>query len=105
MPKRKPSPPIPELEGLPTRLRYAREHAGLTQTALAERSGHDLSQISRWESADRGIGITIESLIRLARALGQPVGWLAADEGQPVPVIREITDRRKRRTPAPIKPK
>lgn len=90
----------------PTRLKYARERAGLTQGALAERSGIDKSQISRWETQSRGEALTVENLLRLAKALGQPVGWLAADEGQPaIPVIRENTDRRRRpREPLRIVP-
>lgn len=88
---------IPELSSFPTRLKYARERAGLTQTALAEMTGIDISQISRWERGDRVDGMQIATIIRLARALGQPTGWLAADEGQPaVPVFREPTDRRRK---------
>lgn len=102
MPRRKPNQQMPvELESFPTRLRYAREKAGLTKRALADRSGVDIGQLSRWERSERGVRITVETLLRLARALGQPVGWLAADEGHPVPVIREVTDRRRRRRDAP----
>lgn len=105
MPKKKPGEPQPELETFATRLKYARDRAGLTQTALSERSGIDKTQINRWESQARGTGLTVEKLLKLAKALGQPVGWLAADEGQPaIPVIREQTDRRRRRPP-PSAPK
>lgn len=97
MPKQKPGPRVPELDSFPTRLKYARERAGLTQTALSELTGIDISQISRWERGERYEGLQLATAIRLARALGQPTGWLAADEGQPaVPVFREPTDRRRK---------
>ena len=92
-------PPPPELLGLPTRLRYSRERQGLTLTALAERSGISLSQLSRLESGERVVGIEAATVLRLAAALGEPVGWLLADEGHPspVPVFRETDRRRKSR--------
>jgi transcriptional regulator with XRE-family HTH domain len=91
VPKRKVSPPPPELLTLPSRLRYARERAGLTGAALAERAQIDPAQISRYENAERLGGIEAATLIKLAQALGVPVGWLAADEGglPPIPVFRE----------------
>ncbi len=101
MPKRKESEVPIEIQTFPTRLKYAREKKGLTKQALAERSGIDIGQITRWEASERGVGITVETLLKLAKALGQPVGWLAADEGQAVPVIREVTDGRRRRGPTP----
>ena len=93
MPRKKVVPPPNVLLRLPSRLKYARERAGLTGVALAERSGIDPSQISRYENPESGRagGIEAATLIRLAEALGVPVGWLAADEGTlpPVPVFRE----------------
>jgi transcriptional regulator with XRE-family HTH domain len=105
MPRKKPLPPPPELLTLPGRLRYARERSGLTATAVAERSKIDLSQISRFEREARP-GIEAATIIRLAEALGVPVGWLAADEGQlpPAPIFRESSDRRRRRKPDSGKP-
>lgn len=97
MPRHVSRQPLLELETFPTRLKYARERAGLTQTALAKKTQIDISQISRWESGERFEGIELATAIRLAHALGQPVGWLAADEGQPaIPVFREPTDRRRK---------
>lgn len=102
VPRKKPTPPLPELETLPGRLKYARERARLTGAALAEASGIDASQISRIESGERTAGVEAATLIRLARECGVPVGWLAADEGalpeRPIPLFRE-TDRRRRRKP------
>ena len=98
MPRKKPLPPPPELLTLPGRLKYARERAGLTATAVAERSNIDLSQISRFEREPRP-GIEAATLIRLAQALGVQVGWLAADEGTlpPAPLFKEPTDGRRRK--------
>lgn len=91
-------PPPPELRTLPTRLRYARERIPMTQTALAKKAEMDKSQISRIEKGEASDGIEAATLIRLARALGTPVGWLAADEGDPgpVPLFREGVDRRRK---------
>lgn len=98
VPKKTPSLAPPELKTLPSRLRYARERIPMTARALAEKSGIDASQISRIETGKASEGIEAATLIRLARALGTPVGWLAADEGDPgpVPVFREAGDRRRR---------
>lgn len=98
MPKKKPQSTPPELLTLPHRLAYARTRAGMTQTALAEKCGVDTSQISRIESEERAAGLEAATIIRIARALGVPVGWLAADEGEPGPiaVFREGADRRRR---------
>jgi transcriptional regulator with XRE-family HTH domain len=102
VPKKKDSPTPSELTRLPARLKYARERAGLSGAALAKKSGIDPAQISRYENPDSGRakGIEAATLIRLAHALGVPVGWLVADEGSlpPVPVFRERpeSDGRKR---------
>lgn len=94
MPKRtaKPAPPPPEeLLSLPERIRYARKRAGFSQKELAARSSVSESQLSRYESSERVEGVEAATLIRLARALGVPVGWLVADEGDagPIPVFTE----------------
>ena len=98
MPRKKDIAPPPQLLTLPARLKYARERTGMTATALAERAEMDLSQISRLESGERAGGIEAATVIRLAQALGVPIGWLAADEGQlpPAPIFREQTDRRRK---------
>ena len=98
MPKKKEREPLNELVTFPTRLKYARERAQMTQSALAQKADVDATQLSRWESGDRHEGIEAAAIIRLARALGAPVGWLAADEGElgPIPVFREGRDRRRK---------
>lgn len=98
MPRKKPRAPLIELETLPARLRYARERAQMTQTALAKKADVDATQLSRWEAGERQEGIEAAAIIRLARALGAPVGWLAADEGElgPIPVFDEGRDRRRK---------
>jgi transcriptional regulator with XRE-family HTH domain len=95
--KKQKTPPVPELATFPTRLKYARESAQLTKTKLSELSGVDIPRLTRFEKGVRFEGVEAATLIRLARALGQPVGWLAANEGQSaVPVFREPTDRRRK---------
>lgn len=91
VPRKKPTPPPPELLTLPGRLKYARERAGMTGAALAQAAQIDPAQVSRFENAERLTGVEAATLIRLARALGVPVGWLAADEGglPPAPIFRE----------------
>jgi len=54
-------------------IRQARRLANLTQTELAEKSGIDQRQISRYE---QGQDMAVSSLIRIARALGIEPGEL-----------------------------
>lgn len=81
-----PLPPPEELVTLPERLKYARKRVGFSQKELAERSKVSESQLSRYESSERVEGVEAATVIRLAKALGVPVGWLVADEGDPGPV-------------------
>jgi len=87
---------LPELETFPARLVYRRKEMRATQASVAKAAGVDKSQLSRLENGQRAQGIEAATLIRLAKVLGCPVGWLAANEGQPgpVPVFREGQDRR-----------
>lgn len=103
VPVKKAKPELPELLTMPTRIKYARERAGLTRAAVAKRALVDPSQITRWEQGERADGVEAATVIRLARALGVPVGWLAADEGDPgpIPVFRDAGDKRRRK---PTKP-
>jgi transcriptional regulator with XRE-family HTH domain len=98
VPKKKERTPPPELLSLGTRLRYARERQRLTAAAVAESAQIDPGQLSRYENGERTGGIEVATVIALARALGVPVGWLAADEGAlpPVAVFREKSDRRRK---------
>lgn len=88
----------PELEHLGERIRFQRKRSRLTARALATRAGMTPGTISRLEKGERIAGIEAATVIRLANALGCPVGWLAADEGDPgpVPVFREAGDRRRK---------
>jgi transcriptional regulator with XRE-family HTH domain len=98
VPRKKPRPAPPELLTLSSRLTYARERGKLTKAALAKAAGMDAPAITRLEQGERAEGIEAATIIRLARALKVPVGWLAADEGDPgpIPVFREAGDRRRR---------
>jgi len=102
VPKKRVTDPPAELLTLPTRLKYARERINMTQAALAKRADMDPGQVSRLEKGERGAGIEVAIVIRLARELGVPVGWLAADEGD-LPeapkgptVFSEDSDRRRK---------
>jgi len=96
MPKKKPTAELRELATFPGRLTYARERVQLTQAALAKLAGIDGPRVSRLEDGERAQGIEAATIIRLARALHVPVGWLIADEGLPgpAPVVIEGQDRR-----------
>jgi ribosome-binding protein aMBF1 (putative translation factor) len=65
----------PEIEffraALAHKIGVAREKAGLTRAELARKIGTDEAAISRTERGDRNV--TVETLARLARALGLKV--------------------------------
>lgn len=94
----KPKPVPSAMKSLGKRVEYQRERADLTVTALAARAGMTPGAISRIEDGSRVPGIKAATVLRLANALGCPVGWLIADEGDPgpVPVFREAGDRRRK---------
>lgn len=90
-----------ELKAIGKRVREARDIVHITQTALADEIGISQNYVSRLEGGDRQASLAV--LVRIAEALGQPVGWIAKDEG-PGPVARptvnwEQRDQRKRRDP------
>lgn len=64
------------------RLRKAREHAGMTQSELAEATGVSLNSLNRYEKGQRSPGEDIVSAI--AKATGVPPTWLI-DGDVPVP--------------------
>lgn len=63
--------PKAPLDHEPTAVKYAREMAGLTQTALAERIGKSISLVSEIESGGRNA--TPEVLRLIADALNCPI--------------------------------
>lgn len=65
-----------KLNHSPSKLRRAREKAGMTRTALAERVGCSLSLISEYESGSRNA--RDERLQSIAEVLGCPYGELKA---------------------------
>jgi len=97
--KREVPPPPVEIELLGDRIRFRRKQAHLTVTALAEKASMDKSQVSRIETGKASEGIEAATIIRLARALGSPVGWIIANEGDPgpVPVFKDGGDRRRKK--------
>lgn len=70
----------PHASGLSRRFRQAREHAGLTQRALAAKSRCTNSTIIEVEAGNRMP--QIDTIEVLARALGVSAGWLAYGEGE-----------------------
>jgi transcriptional regulator with XRE-family HTH domain len=93
--------PLQEVETLPARIQYAMDRIGFTAATLSERSGIHPSQISRLRDGTRASNVALPSIIKLARALDVPVGWLAANEGPlpAAPTFRQSTDRRRRDKP------
>ncbi len=69
----------PHASGLGLRVRQAREHAGLTQRALAAKSRVTNSTIIEVEAGKRMP--QIDTVEVLARALGVTAAWLAYGQG------------------------
>jgi UDP-N-acetylglucosamine 1-carboxyvinyltransferase len=61
-------------------IRDARKRAGITQMQLSEATGIDQASISRMENGRQGI--TLEYLIRIARALKVDLGDLVGGAGR-----------------------
>lgn len=82
--KRKPQEPRaphPDLEQLPGRLAFVL--AGRQQKWLAEKSGVEESGISRILNGHSLVGVTADTVLRLARRLGCDPGWLLSGDGAP----------------------
>jgi transcriptional regulator with XRE-family HTH domain len=59
------------VKGLGQKIKRFREQAGLSQTQLGDKLGISYQQIQKYE---RGVNrVSVETLMRMARALGQPV--------------------------------
>lgn len=69
----------PYAKGLSQRFRLAREHAGLSQRALAAKSGSTNSTIIQVEAGNRMP--QIDTIEVFARALGVTAAWLAYGQG------------------------
>lgn len=69
-----PSADDPDMAGLGTNLREARERLGLTQEQVAERSGVHATEVSRIEGGKRDPQVS--TVIRLAKALEVKPGEL-----------------------------
>ena len=64
-------------------LREARLRAGLSQVALAERSGKDRVQIGRWEAGQ--VAPSLDTLVELVRACGFDLPLILA----PIPEVED----------------
>lgn len=63
------------------RLRKAREHAGMTQSELAEATGVSLNSLNRYEKGQRSPG---DEIVRsIATATGVSLEWFYADSEDP----------------------
>lgn len=65
---------------LTSRIRIARQNAGLSQQELSERIGVTRGAVANWES-DSEITPTVEHMIRLAILTGVSFEWLATGRG------------------------
>jgi transcriptional regulator with XRE-family HTH domain len=79
MPKQT-APMAPALEGLPERLRQAREDLGLGCNELDRKASVGGGMVSRIENGKKLSGVAGNVLLRLADALGVRSGWLLAGE-------------------------
>jgi transcriptional regulator with XRE-family HTH domain len=64
---------------IPTRIRSARDDAGLTREQMAPQVGVTLRTLSRWESGETP-GISFASLSRIAEVTGKPLAYFVTDE-------------------------
>lgn len=65
------------------RLRKAREHAGMTQSELAEATGVSLNSLNRYEKGQRSPANDVVSAI--AQATNVPLEWFYQDESAQPP--------------------
>lgn len=65
---------------LTSRIRIARQNAGLSQQELSERIGVTRGAVANWES-DSEVTPTVEHMIRLAILTGVSFEWLATGRG------------------------
>ena len=79
-PRRKVKPRSPEHAALGEAVRQLREQAGLSQEALADRAGTDLTQLGGVERGTRNA--TYEYLVRLAKSLDTTVSEITARADQ-----------------------
>ncbi|GAB1597032.1 helix-turn-helix domain-containing protein [Lysobacter claricitrinus] len=63
------------------RIRLARRHAGLSQSALAETVGVQRSAVSHWEAV-QGKSPSMSNLRRVATVTGVQFEWLATGRGR-----------------------
>ncbi len=64
------------------RIKEARQEAGLTREQLAVKAG--LTSLTIWKLESAGGGNPLLSTIQaIADALGKPITWFLAEEGQP----------------------
>lgn len=77
----RPSPADPALGAMSRRFNQARLQSGLTLAELEKKSGCAMSMLSGIASGDRMP--RVDSIARIARALGVSPGWLAYGDGPP----------------------
>lgn len=69
------------MQTLSERLQWARAASGLSSRGLARAAGLSQRHIGFLESGERD-NPELRTLVAIAKALGVPLGWLAAGEGR-----------------------
>lgn len=72
---------------LQDRIRKARDHAGLTQGALANIIGVSLNSVNRWETGERNP--SAQSIAAIAAATNIPLEWFTKDDAAEPPLPLE----------------
>lgn len=80
MATKKRRPPSPEVRSLPRRLALAREESNLNSLELDDLAGVGRGRTSRAENGKRVNGLPLDTVIKMARALGVRPAWLALGE-------------------------
>lgn len=83
--------PVPDAAGAPRGgwLRALREALGMTQSQLGERAGISRQSVQDFEHAEADRRITLESLDKLARAMGCRLVYALVPENGSVDALRE----------------
>lgn len=73
------------------RIRLARRHAGLSQSALADAVGVQRSAVSHWEAV-QGKSPSMSNLRRVATVTGVQFEWLATGRGRMAMSVEDAMD-------------
>jgi transcriptional regulator with XRE-family HTH domain len=82
---------VDEAHAIGDRLREVRKRRGLTQRELAQQSGVPVSLIRKLEQGDYDNGVRLETVRKMAVALGVPTSALAVGSNPPPPDQESVT--------------